>query len=295
MVALVKAEMFHKEYAEVFSGDADWRKLPIPEGLTYQWQPDSTYIRRPSFFDRLEATTDYHGFSRARVLALLGDSITTDHISPAGAFQADSPAGRYLIEQGVAERDFNSYGSRRGNHQLMKRGTFANIRLRNKMLPGVEGGFTKLQPDGEQMSIYSAAEAYASKQVPLLIIAGKEYGTGSSRDWAAKGTKLLGVKAVLAESYERIHRSNLVGMGVLPLQFLTGDSAAALQLDGSEQFSLKHSGALRPKKGLTLQIERADGRCETVAVTCRLDTDEEVAYFQSGGILNLVLLKLMAD
>ncbi|HEY5674110.1 MAG TPA: aconitate hydratase AcnA [Malonomonas sp.] len=295
MVALVNAEMFHKEYAEVFSGDASWQGLPVPEGQTYQWQADSTYIRRPSFFDTLESTVDYPGFSRARLLALLGDSITTDHISPAGAFKAGSPAGQYLIAHGVAEQDFNSYGSRRGNHEVMMRGTFANIRLRNKMAPGTEGGFTTLLPDGVQMSIFAAAEAYAKRQLPLMIVAGKEYGTGSSRDWAAKGTLLLGVKAVLTESYERIHRSNLVGMGVLPLQFLAGDSAETLQLDGSEQFSLKPSGVLQAKQQLSLQIERADGRTEAVMVTCRLDTAEEVAYFQSGGILNHVLLNLMAD
>lgn len=295
MVALVNAEMFHKEYAEVFSGDASWQGLQVPEGQTYQWQADSTYIRRPSFFDTLQSSVDYSGFRAARVLALLGDTITTDHISPAGAFKAASPAGRYLVEHGVEEQNFNSYGSRRGNHEVMMRGTFANIRLRNKMVPETEGGFTKHLPTGEAMSIFDAALSYAKESLPLMIIAGKEYGTGSSRDWAAKGTQLLGVKAVLTESYERIHRSNLVGMGVLPLQFKAGDSAGALQLDGSEQLSLSHSGALQAKKTLTLQIERTDGRCERLEVLCRIDTDEEVAYLQSGGILNHVLLKLMAD
>lgn len=294
MVALVNEQMFHKEYAEVFNGDQDWRNLPIPEGLTYDWQPDSTYIRHPSFFEQLQRVDSYHGFSGARVLALLGDSITTDHISPAGAIKASSPAGSYLREKGVAEQDFNSYGSRRGNHEVMMRGTFANIRLRNKMVE-TEGGFTKLMPDGAEMSIFDAANRYAETGVPLVIIGGKEYGTGSSRDWAAKGTLLLGVKAVLTESYERIHRSNLVGMGVLPLQFPAGVTAESLQLDGSETFSVAAINDLQVKQTITLQILRADGRNETLNVSCRLDTDQEVAYFQSGGILNHVLLNLMEN
>jgi len=289
-VALVNAAMFHKEYAAVFSGDDSWRDLPVPEGLTYRWQADSTYIRRPTFFDRLEKSPVYQGFSGALVLALLGDSITTDHISPAGAIKADSPAGTYLLEHGVSESAFNSYGSRRGNHEVMMRGTFANIRLRNKLVPGIEGGVTRLLPAGEQMSIFAAAHHYAAAGIPLLIIAGKEYGTGSSRDWAAKGTLLLGVKAVLAESFERIHRSNLVGMGVLPLQFPAGVTAESLKLDGSEMFNLDFSGELRPKQALQLRISGLD---EALEVLCRIDTAQEVAYFQSGGILNHVLLKLM--
>ncbi len=294
MVALVNEQMFHKVYAEVFSGDQDWRNLPIPEGLTYAWQPDSTYIRHPSFFEELQRADSYSGFTDARVLALLGDSITTDHISPAGAIKASSPGGSYLREKGVAEQDFNSYGSRRGNHEVMMRGTFANIRLRNKMVE-TEGGFTRLMPDGTEMSIFDAANRYAETGVPLVIVGGKEYGTGSSRDWAAKGTLLLGVKAVLTESYERIHRSNLVGMGVLPLQFPAGVSAESLQLDGSETFSISAISDLQAKQTVEVKIARADGRSKTLNVDCRLDTDQEVAYFQSGGILNHVLLNLMEN
>jgi len=292
MVVLVNAQMFHKEYAEVFHGDDSWRSLPVPEGLTYAWEPDSTYIRLPSFFDKLEKSTSFHGFSGARLLALLGDSITTDHISPAGSIKGNSPAGRYLQEHGVSEEEFNSYGSRRGNHEVMMRGTFANIRLRNKMVPQTEGGVTKLLPSGEQLSIFDAAVRYAETGTPLMIIAGKEYGTGSSRDWAAKGTLLLGVKAVLAESYERIHRSNLVGMGVLPLQFPAGVNAESLGLTGSETISLDYSGPLSPKQTLSLKVS---GRDKPVEVLCRLDTIQEVAYFQSGGILNHVLLNLMEN
>jgi aconitate hydratase len=293
MVALVNARMFHKEYAEVFSGDESWRNLPVPTGLTYEWDPESTYIRLPSFFDTLEKSSVYPGFSGARMLALLGHTITTDHISPAGAIKGNSPAGRYLQEHGVEEAAFNSYGSRRGNHEVMVRGTFANIRLRNKLVTDTEGGFTRLLPAGEEMSIFDAAIRYAQDNTPLIIVAGKEYGTGSSRDWAAKGTLLLGVKAVLTESYERIHRSNLVGMGVVPLQFPAGVTAESLQLDGSETFSLPEVADLQAKQSIALQITRADGRREALNVNCRLDTDQEVAYFLSGGILNHVLLNLM--
>lgn len=293
MVSLVNAQMFIKEYAEVFSGDDSWRNLPVPEGLTYDWEPDSTYIRLPSFFDQLKISRAYPGVERAPILALLGDSITTDHISPAGSIKASSPAGKYLQEHGVEERDFNSYGSRRGNHEVMVRGTFANIRLKNKMLPGIEGGVTKYLPTGEQMSIFDAAMRYHAEQKPLIVIAGKEYGTGSSRDWAAKGTLLLGVKAVLAESYERIHRSNLVGMGILPMQFIDGESAEHLQLNGSETFTIPAVDGLQAKQHLTLTIGRVDGSQQTIGVLCRLDTDQELTYFQSGGILNHVLLQLM--
>ena len=293
MVSLVNAQMFIKEYAEVFSGDEIWRSLPVPEGLTYDWEPDSTYIRLPSFFDRLEITKTYPGVDRAPILALLGDSITTDHISPAGSIKASSPAGEYLQAHGVDERDFNSYGSRRGNHEVMVRGTFANIRLKNKMLPGTEGGVTKYLPTGEELSIFEASRRYQAEHKPLIVIAGKEYGTGSSRDWAAKGTLLLGVKAVLAESYERIHRSNLVGMGILPMQFLNGESAEHLQLTGDEVFSIPSVSELQVKQHLTLTIERNDGSQQNIEVLCRLDTDQEVTFFQSGGILNHVLLQLM--
>ncbi len=294
MVALVNARMFQKEYAEVFSGDDSWRQLPVPEGLTYAWDPDSTYIRLPAFFETLQATDSYPGIIGARLLALLGDTITTDHISPAGAIKASSPAGVYLEEHGVTEADFNSYGSRRGNPEVMVRGTFANIRLRNKMLPGSEGGVTRHYPSGDELSIYDASRRYLKDGVPLMIIAGKEYGTGSSRDWAAKGTLLLGVKAVLAESYERIHRSNLVGMGVLPLQFVDGENAESLALDGSETFNLPYQGKLKAKQTLPLEIVRADGRKQSLEVLCRIDTDQEIVFFQSGGILHHVLLQLMA-
>ena len=293
MVALVNAQMFQKEYAEVFSGDTNWQNLQVPDGLTYSWEQDSTYIRLPSFFDQLQVEKFYPGIKEARVLALLGDSITTDHISPAGSIKATSPAGQYLQEHNINEQDFNSYGSRRGNHEVMVRGTFANIRLRNKMVPGTEGGVTKHLPDGAEMSIFTAANQYKTENVPLVVIAGKEYGTGSSRDWAAKGTFLLGVKAVVAESYERIHRSNLVGMGVLPLQFLQGRSAESLNLDGSETISLPTVDGLQTKQVLTLTITRVDGSTEELEVLSRLDTDQEVIFFQSGGILNHVLLQLM--
>lgn len=292
-VALVNAQMFLKEYAEVFDGDESWQKLPVPEGLTYTWETDSTYIRRPTFFDSLEVASGYPGVKDARLLALLGDTITTDHISPAGSIKATSPAGVYLLERGVDEEDFNSYGSRRGNPELMVRGTFANIRLRNRMIPGSEGGVTRHYPSGEDLSIYAASQRYINESIPLIVVAGKEYGTGSSRDWAAKGTLLLGVKAVLTESYERIHRSNLVGMGVLPLQFVDGQNAESLGLDGSETFNLPAGPALQAKQKLTVEIVRANGQRQTIEVLCRIDTDQEVAFFQSGGILNHVLLELM--
>jgi len=293
MVSLVNAQMFLKEYAEVFSGDETWRSLPIPEGLTYAWDKSSTYIQRPSFFDELSVTKTYPGFKQAQLLALLGDSITTDHISPAGSIKASSPAGEFLQGHGVEERDFNSYGSRRGNYEIMVRGTFANIRLRNNMVPGTEGGVTKHIPSGEELSIFDASRRYQADQSPLVVVAGKEYGTGSSRDWAAKGTLLLGIKAVVAESYERIHRSNLVGMGVLPLQFLNGDSAESLDFDGTETISCPVVNGLRAKQNLTLTIEYSDGTQKEVEVLCRLDTDQEVGYFESGGILNHVLQNLM--
>jgi len=288
-VQLVAAEMFHHEYAEVFEGDEQWRALPVPEGQTYAWDEKSTYIRQPSFFKVPKGLADFSGFKKARVLALLGDSITTDHISPAGAIKADSPAGRYLQEHGVKEKDFNSYGSRRGNHEVMMRGTFANIRLRNKMVPDLEGGFTHHLPDSEPLSIFDAALKYQQEKQPLVVLAGREYGTGSSRDWAAKGTLLLGVKAVIAESYERIHRSNLVGMGILPLQFVEGANAETLSLNGEEFISLPFSGELKAKMRLPLEIERPGGGKISIEVLCRIDTEDEVAYYRNGGILNYVL------
>lgn len=293
MVSLVNAQMFLKEYAEVFSGDETWQSLPVPEGLTYAWDASSTYIQKPSFFNNLSVSEVYPGFEQAQMLAMLGDSITTDHISPAGSIKNTSPAGLFLQERGVEERNFNSYGSRRGNHEIMVRGTFANIRLRNRMLPGTEGGVTKHVPSGEEMSIYDASSRYQDDGTPLVVVAGKEYGTGSSRDWAAKGTLLLGIKAVLTQSYERIHRSNLVGMGVLPLQFLEGDSIESLGLDGTEKISCGAVKGLQAKQTVMLNIAYADGTSKQIEVLCRLDTDQEVTFFQSGGILNHVLQKLM--
>ncbi len=297
-VAKVDTAMFHKEYAEVFAGDEQWQAIAVPQAATYVWQDDSTYIQHPPFFEGISgpppAIVDVHG---ARVLALLGDSVTTDHISPAGNIKADSPAGRYLREKGVEPQDFNSYGSRRGNHEVMMRGTFANIRIRNEMLGGEEGGNTVHVPSGEKLAIYDAAMRYRDEGTPLVIIAGQEYGTGSSRDWAAKGTNLLGVKAVLAESFERIHRSNLVGMGVLPLQFSAGQDRKQLALTGRERIDITGlDGAhLEPRMSLHLRITREDGSAETIAVLCRIDTLNEVEYFKAGGILHYVLRQLIAS
>ncbi|AUG06518.1 aconitate hydratase AcnA [Pseudomonas sp. S09G 359] len=297
-VAQVSTGMFHKEYAEVFAGDEQWQAIEVPQAATYVWQPDSTYIQHPPFFDDiagpLPVIKDVLG---ANVLALLGDSVTTDHISPAGNIKADSPAGRYLREQGVEPRDFNSYGSRRGNHEVMMRGTFANIRIRNEMLGGEEGGNTLYIPTGEKMPIYDAAMQYQASGTPLVVIAGQEYGTGSSRDWAAKGTNLLGVKAVIAESFERIHRSNLVGMGVLPLQFKLDQNRKALKLTGKERIDILGltDVEITPRMNLTLVITREDGSSEKVEVLCRIDTLNEVEYFKAGGILHYVLRQLIAS
>ncbi len=293
-VSRVDADMFRSQYADVFSGDATWQAIDVADSKTYEWD-DSTYIKSPPFFSALEGPERSEVVAGARILALLGDSVTTDHISPAGAIKADSPAGRYLQEHGVEPENFNSYGSRRGNHEVMMRGTFANTRIRNEMVPGVEGGYTRHVPSGEQMAIYDAAMKYQDEGTPLVVIAGKEYGTGSSRDWAAKGTFLLGVKAVVAESFERIHRSNLIGMGVLPLQFKDGVSRESLALDGSETIDvLEAQGGLRPGQTMTLRITRKDGRSEDVDVTSRLDTENEIAYFKSGGILTYVLNDLVS-
>lgn len=297
-VAQVSTSMFHKEYAEVFAGDEQWQAIEVPQAATYVWQKDSTYIQHPPFFDDiagpLPVIKDVQG---ANILALLGDSVTTDHISPAGNIKADSPAGHYLREQGVEPRDFNSYGSRRGNHEVMMRGTFANIRIRNEMLGGEEGGNTLYIPTGEKMPIYDAAMQYQASGTPLVVIAGQEYGTGSSRDWAAKGTNLLGVKAVIAESFERIHRSNLVGMGVLPLQFKLDQNRKALKLTGKEKIDILGLTAaeIEPRMNLTLVITREDGRSEKVEVLCRIDTLNEVEYFKAGGILHYVLRQLIAS
>ena len=297
-VAQVSTSMFHKEYAEVFAGDEQWQAIDVPQAATYVWQKDSTYIQHPPFFEDIDGPLpvikDVMG---ANVLAMLGDSVTTDHISPAGNIKVDSPAGRYLREQGVEPRDFNSYGSRRGNHEVMMRGTFANIRIRNEMLGGEEGGNTLYIPTGEKMPIYDASMKYQASGTPLVVIAGQEYGTGSSRDWAAKGTNLLGVKAVIAESFERIHRSNLVGMGVLPLQFKLDQNRKALKLTGKEKIDILGLSEVEivPRMNLTLVITREDGSREKVDVLCRIDTLNEVEYFKSGGILHYVLRQLIAS
>jgi aconitate hydratase A / 2-methylisocitrate dehydratase len=288
-------DMYTREYAHVFAGDERWRSLPVPAGDTFAWDPASTYVRRPPFFDALAAEPgrleDVEG---ARVLALLGDSVTTDHISPAGAIRPDSPAGLYLTGHGVQPRDFNSYGSRRGNHEVMIRGTFANIRLRNRLAPGTEGGYTRHLPGGEQMTIYDAAQRYAAERVPLLVIAGKEYGSGSSRDWAAKGTALLGVRAVLAASFERIHRSNLIGMGVLPLQFAPGEDAASVGLTGEEAYAVRGlAGTGEVPRTVTVTASGPAGTREFTA-TVRIDTPAEAAYYRHGGILPYVLRHLAA-
>lgn len=295
IAACLRPEMFTREYAQVFAGDDRWRSLPVPAGDAFAWDPDSTYVRRPPFFDDLTPEPGpMAGIDGARVLALLGDSVTTDHISPAGAIRAGSPAGQYLRSHGVAPRDFNSYGSRRGNHEVMIRGTFANIRLRNRLAPGTEGGVTRHLPGGEQMTIYDAAQRYAAEGVPLLVIAGKEYGSGSSRDWAAKGTDLLGVRAVLAVSFERIHRSNLIGMGVLPLQFADGQDASSLGLTGEETYTVRGlAGAAEVPRTVTVTTTSAGGTREFPA-TVRIDTPAEAAYYRHGGILPCVLRRLAA-
>jgi aconitate hydratase len=287
----VKPASFRKRYADVFAGDRFWRKVATAGGLTYQWDAGSTYVQNPPYFADMPAEPAARGDVRgARVLALLGDSITTDHISPAGSIKKDGPAGRFLIEHGVSPAEFNSYGARRGNHEVMMRGTFANIRLKNEMVPGVEGGVTRHLPDGETMSIYDAAMKYQAEKVPLVVVAGKEYGTGSSRDWAAKGTLLLGVKAVLAESFERIHRSNLIGMGVVPLQFKDGATRKTLGLTGEEVLDIAGlAGGIKPAMDVAITLRRTGGRVETLSVTCRIDTLDEVEYFRHGGILPYVL------
>jgi aconitate hydratase len=298
----VQADMFRKSYGEVFAGDERWNGLDVPEGERFQWDEQSTYVRLPPYFEDMPVDPpEVSELSGARVLALLGDSVTTDHISPAGSIKRDGPAGAYLQEQGVTPRDFNSYGSRRGNHEVMMRGTFANIRLRNQLAPGTEGGVTRHFPDGEQTSIYDAAMRYAKEGVELVVLAGKEYGSGSSRDWAAKGTKLLGVRAVIAQSFERIHRSNLVGMGVLPLQFPDGESASSLGLGGEEVFSIEGIteavAAVEAGKGgetVHVRAERDGGEAVEFEARVRIDTPREAEYFRHGGILQYVLRTLLA-
>jgi aconitate hydratase len=296
----LSSESFRKEYATVSLGDTNWQGLKFPTGAVYQWEPDSTYIRKAPYFDGITATpaavTDIAG---ARVLAVLGDSVTTDHISPAGSIKANGPAGKYLAEHGVKLAEFNSYGSRRGNHEVMVRGTFANVRLRNKLAPGTEGGVTRLLPEGEQMPIFNASVKYAERGVPLVILAGKEYGSGSSRDWAAKGPKLLGVRAVIAESYERIHRSNLVGMGILPLQFEDGKNAESLGLTGEETYDIlgfceRLNSKFENGRTVTVAATSADGKKKTFEARIRIDTPQEIEYYKHGGILQYVLRQLAA-
>ena len=297
--ATIDREMYTRDYADVFAGDERWQGLDTPEGDTFAWDEESTYVRKAPFFEGLSMElTPVTDIKHARVLALLGDSVTTDHISPAGAIKADSPAGRYLAEHGVARADFNSYGSRRGNHEVMIRGTFANIRLRNRLLDGVEGGYTRNFLTGEQESIFDASQAYQAAGIPLVVLGGKEYGSGSSRDWAAKGTALLGVKAVIAESFERIHRSNLIGMGVVPLQFPAGQSAESLGLDGTETFSIAGLTALNEgttPRTVAVTAQKADGSAVSFDAVVRIDTPGEADYFRHGGILQYVLRQLASS
>jgi aconitate hydratase len=296
MQAALQPEVFRKLYKDFAGQNPKWNEIPSSTGNVYEWDRKSTYIQEPPFFENFSLQPGkISEIKNARALAIFGDSVTTDHISPAGSIKKTSPAGKYLIENGVTAEDFNSYGSRRGNDRVMTRGTFANVRIKNLMVPGVEGGVTKFQPDGEQLSIYDAAIKYQAAKIPLVILAGQEYGTGSSRDWAAKGTNLLGVKAVVAQSFERIHRSNLVGMGVLPLQFKEGVTAQTLKLDGTETYDIVGLDAnIKPQQDLTLKITRKDGKIENVSVRCRIDTPIEIDYYQHGGILPFVLRQLVA-
>ncbi len=297
----ITSEMYRENYARIFDGDDQWKSLQAPTGDLYDWNPDSTYIQHPPFFMEMsrEAPASVPEITGARVLALLGDSVTTDHISPAGSIRADSPAGQYLIGRGVQPKEFNSYGARRGNHEVMVRGTFANVRIRNRLAPGTEGGFTTYLPTGEVMTIYEASQKYVEQGTPLVILAGKEYGSGSSRDWAAKGPHLQGVKAVIAESFERIHRSNLIGMGILPLQFMPGQSIGSLKLTGKETFAIEGitdgvANCFADSRNLTVRVQREDGTQDTFEAIARIDTPQEVLYYRHGGILQLVLRQLLS-
>ena len=294
-VAKISQVLFKHEYAHVFEGDAAWQAIQTSTQETYEWDPNSTYIQHPPFFQQLSPLpSPVQPIQSARLLALFGDSITTDHISPAGSIKASSPAGQYLLSKGVKESDFNSYGARRGNHEVMMRGTFANVRIRNEMTPHQEGGITRHFPSNEILSIYEAAMRYQATQTPLVIVAGKEYGSGSSRDWAAKGPFLLGVKAVIAESFERIHRSNLIGMGILPLQFMAKTTRQTLNLTGSEIFHIDVNDALAPHQEVTLHIQYDNGTLQSLPVLCRIDTGNELHYYKHGGILQYVLRQLHA-
>jgi aconitate hydratase len=290
----VRSEMFTRSYDGVFTGDELWSGLKVPDGDRYAWAPGSTYIKRAPYFDGMPRTpAPVQDIAGARVLAFFGDSITTDHISPAGSIKKDAPAGKWLIAHGVSPKDFNSYGARRGHDEVMARGTFANVRIRNRVAPGTEGGVTRHLPDGEVMSIFDASAKYREDKVPQIVLAGKEYGSGSSRDWAAKGPRLLGVRAAIAESYERIHRSNLVGMGILPLQFKAGETAESLGLTGEEVFAVNGvANAIAQTKAVSVVAVRADGTSCTFAATVRIDTPKEVEYYRHGGILEYVLRQL---
>jgi aconitate hydratase len=293
----LKAKMFRDQYGKATDGDSNWKKIKTGGGLTYKWDKNSTYVKHPPYFQDMQAqpaaVKDVIG---ARALAVLGDSITTDHISPAGSIKKNGPAGEYLMSHKVTAADFNSYGARRGNHEVMMRGTFANIRLRNEMVPGTEGGVTMHLPAEKQMSIYDASMLYQEKNIPLVIVAGKEYGTGSSRDWAAKGTVLLGIRAVIAESFERIHRSNLVGMGVLPLVFKNGESRKSHNLTGREIFDIKGvEKGIKPRMDVTATVTYPDGKKKDIVLTCRIDTEDEVNYYRNGGILHYVLRNLINE
>jgi aconitate hydratase len=295
----IEPGMFTHNYATIFDGDEEWKKLPVPQGETYRWEPSSTYIKRAPYFDDMPAKpAPVADIKSARVLAKLGDSVTTDHISPAGSIKAASPAGKYLQERGVKPADFNSYGSRRGNHEVMVRGTFANVRLRNRLAPQTEGGMTKHLPSGEVMSIFDASVKYIAAGVPLIVLAGKEYGSGSSRDWAAKGPLLLGVRAVIAESYERIHRSNLVGMGILPLQFLPEENPDTLGLSGEEVYDIVGlpqllAAKLAGGRQIKVRATAADGAVTDFDALVRIDTPQEILYYEHGGILQYVLRQLL--
>jgi aconitate hydratase len=292
----VAEAMFRRQYADAFGGDDNWKSLAIQEGTRFSWSPDSTYVKRPPFFDGISRQPAPRAdITGARVLAFLGDSVTTDHISPAGSIGKTSAAGAYLLERGIEVKDFNSYGARRGNHEVMMRGTFANIRLRNRLAPGTEGGVTRHLPDGAVMTIFDASAKYLQESVPLIVIAGKEYGSGSSRDWAAKGPRLLGVRAVIAESYERIHRSNLIGMGIMPLQFQSGENAATLGLTGEETFDITGiAKGVGPRQTLNVVASSPDGKKRAFGAIARIETPDEAEYYRHDGILQFVLRQLLA-
>ena len=287
--------MYRSRYANVLEGPPEWKDMQTPGGATYDWQDSSTYVKYPTFFENMAPEPDaVEDITGARTLLIVGDSVTTDHISPAGGIQKVSPAGEYLLERQVRPDAFNSYGSRRGNHEVMMRGTFANIRIRNEMVKGVEGGYTRHMPDGTEMPVFEAAEKYRAEGVPLVVFGGRDYGMGSSRDWAAKGPRLLGIRAVIVESFERIHRSNLIGMGILPLSFKDGVTRNTLKLDGTETVDITGiAGGITPGMDVACRITRADGRAEDITVTCRIDTLDEVEYYRHGGILQYVLRTLV--